>query len=87
MIINKNQNKLTEAQQKEIVERCNEAYDKGGSDVLKIVIDTAKQIAVDNPMFSDHVAFTLYVVEGIRESLKKRIDEQIHDVIPKVIIN
>jgi len=81
--INANKDRLTEAQQKEIVERCNESYDRGGADALKFVIDAAKQIAVDMPGFSEHAAFTVYVVEAIREKLAAAVNEQVHDTIPE----
>jgi hypothetical protein len=81
-IINNKNDKLSEAQQKEIIGRLNDAYDRGGADVLKIVVETVKQIAIDTPEYSEFTAFTLYVVEAIRQKLSEVVNEQ-HDQIPE----
>jgi hypothetical protein len=89
IIINKDKNRLTEAQQKEIVERCNESYDKGGADLLRILVDTTNKLAKDMPSFQEHAAFTLYVIEAVRGALKETVDKQIHDEIkePNKLVN
>jgi hypothetical protein len=81
-IINKDV-KLSEAQQKEIVEQCNEAYDKGGADVLRIIAETVQQIAVDNESMTEHVAFTLYILEAIRQRLSEVVHTEEHDTLPE----
>jgi hypothetical protein len=81
-IINK-ESKLTEAQQKEIVQRCNEAYDRGGVDALHLVIDAAKQIAIDQASYAAYSAFTLYVVEAVRQKLAEAVNAEVHDQIPE----
>ena len=75
--------KLTEAQQKEIIERCSEAYDKGGSDVLALLIETVKQIAEDQPDLKSYCGFTIHVIEAVRQRLKEAVDDQVHDQIPQ----
>ena len=75
-------NKLTEAQQKEIVQRANEAYDAGGFAVLQIISETVSKIAQDTPEYAEHVAFTLYVVESIRQQLAEVVRSEVHDEMP-----
>jgi hypothetical protein len=77
-------NRLTEAQQKEIVTRCNEAYDRGGADALKLIKETAEQIGKDFSGYCEHAAFTLYIVEAVRQRLMEAVDNQVHDKIPEV---
>ena len=82
-IIKNKDEKLTEGQQKEIVDRCNEAYDKGGADVLRIIAETVQQIAVDNEEMVEHVAFTLYILEAIRQKLSDTVNTNEHDILPE----
>ena len=80
-IINEQKNKLSKAQLNEFIQRFNESYDRGGADALKFIIETAKQIAVDNPNFAAYSAFTLHVVEAVRQRLAEAVTKQIHDQI------
>jgi hypothetical protein len=81
-ILNK-ENKLTEAQQKDIVIRCNEAYDRGVADALRFVMVSAKQVAIDNPLFEEYSAFVLYVAEAVRQRLAEAVNDHVHDSIPE----
>lgn len=78
-----NNNKLSEAHQREIVERCDEAYDRGGADALKIVRDTTNQFALDHPELTSHCAFVLNIVEAVRQELSHTVTAQIHDEFPE----
>ena len=80
MLIEKDKQKLL---QKEIIELVNEAYDRGGADILKIIIDATKNIAKENPKYSEHAAFTLYVIEGVRQTLEETVSNEKHDTIPE----
>ena len=77
------ESKFTEAQQKEIVERWNDAYDRGGADALGIIIEAAKTLAEDQPDLKAYCGFTVHVVEGVRQRLAEVVNEQVHDVIPQ----
>jgi hypothetical protein len=79
----KRDERISASQQKEIVERCNEAYDAGGAAALKLVTEAAQQIAVDLPPYSEHAVFTLYVVEAIRQKLSEAVNSPVHDEIPE----
>jgi hypothetical protein len=82
-IINNKSDKLSEAQQKELIGRLNDAYDRGGADVLKTIVETVQQIAIDTPEYSEFAAFTIYVVEAIRQKLSEVVNDQQHDQIPE----
>jgi len=75
--------RLTEAQQKEIIERLNEVYDRGGADALALVIETAHQLAEDQPDLKAYCGFTVHMIEAIRRRLAEAVNEQVHDVIPE----
>ena len=79
MIVNK-EKPIT---QKEVIELCNTAYDRGGSEVLKLLKDTANQIAVDTPEYREMVAFSLYLIEAVRQRLSEVVTNQEHDQIPE----
>lgn len=74
MVGDKNE-RLTTRQQAEIVERCNEAYDKGGADVLKIVLDTSTNLLAENPNFASYHQYVQVLVEGIRAQLQDAVAE------------
>jgi hypothetical protein len=78
-----NNNKLSEAHQREIVERCNEAYDRGGADALKIVMDTTNSFAAEHPELTSHCAFVLNIVEAVRQELSTTVTGEVHDEYPE----
>lgn len=66
---------FTEAQQEEIVKLCNQAYDRGGADVLKLVLDTAANLAKETPELAPYNRFTQVLVEGIRAQLRDTVSD------------
>lgn len=81
---NTTNDKLSEANQREIVERINEAYDRGGADVLKILVGAAKEFAIQNPDYEQHANVTLALIEVVREGLQKAVATEVHDTLPKI---
>lgn len=85
-LINKDYARLTEKQQKEIVERVNEAYDRGGADTLKILVTTintlmadaevAQQTTYSKPMFT----LFLHIIEGVRQQLFEAVKNHQEEV-------
>jgi hypothetical protein len=76
-IIDKNKKyTFSEDQQKEIVRLCNEAYDKGGADVLKIVLSTAASLAEETPELAPYNRFVQVLVEGIRKQLQETVTQE-----------
>jgi hypothetical protein len=82
-IIGKDSTITIKEHQKEVIDRCNEAYDRGGADTLRIVIEAARQVGIDNPEFREHAGFAIYLVEGIRQKLAEAVDAPIHDEMPE----
>ena len=74
MIITKEE-KFTESQQKDLVELANQSYDRGGADALAIVIETAMQIAKDEPNLKSYAGFVIHVVEGVRQQFAEVVNE------------
>jgi hypothetical protein len=82
MIITKEE-KFTESQQKDLVELANQSYDRGGADALAIVIETAMQIAKDEPNLKAYAGFVIHVVEGVRQRLAEVVaGQQVMDIEP-----
>lgn len=72
----KKKDSFSEEQQKEVVRLCNEAYDRGGADVLKIVLDTAANLATETPELAPYNRFTQVLVEGIRAQLRDTVSDE-----------
>jgi hypothetical protein len=68
---------------RELILEVNRAYDKGGVDVLKLVKETAENVLKTNPLYKEEVAFTLYVVEAVRQTLEETVNKQVHDIVPE----
>ncbi len=83
LLIEKNRDRLTVAQQKEIVTRLNDSYDKGGADTLKLVAEAANQVAEDHPELAPHVSFTLHLVEVLRAKLQEALENAHNEPLPE----
>jgi hypothetical protein len=67
---------------KEVMERTNEAYDRGGADVLKVILDTLDTLAAKKELEKE-ILFCRYIVEAVRQQLQEAVENQKHDVIPE----
>lgn len=70
-------NTFTESQQKEIISLCNKAYDRGGADVLKLILFTADNLAKETPELEPYNRFVQVLVEGIRSKLNETVSESL----------
>lgn len=77
----KDPDKLTEKQQAELIERCNEAYDRGGADALKVLIDTVNNMitqAEESPSpnkatVTSSLKVFLMIIDGVRQGLQATV--------------
>jgi hypothetical protein len=76
-------NKFTEKQQAEILKLTNEAYDRGGADALKVLIDTVQNLInqADASPSPNKVTVTsslkifLTIIDGVRQGLQATVAE------------
>jgi hypothetical protein len=68
---------------RELILEVNRAYDKGGVDVLKLMKETAENVLKTNPLYKEEVAFTLYAVEAVRQTLEETVEKEVHDIVPE----
>ena len=67
----------------EVIEVANKAYDRGGADALALIIETAHQLAEDQPDLKAYCGFTIHMIEAVRQRLAEAVNEQVHDIIPE----
>jgi hypothetical protein len=78
MAIKTKADRFTDAQQKEIVGRLNEAYDNGSSDCLKILIETVINIKEENngnDAIVEMMDVFLHIIEAVRQQLYEVVSE------------
>ena len=72
-------NRFTQEQQKEILKLANDAYDRGGADVLKIVLSTANELADGLEELKPYARFVTVLVEAIRQQLSEVVTAPVQE--------
>jgi hypothetical protein len=75
LIIDTKQKDKLELTAKEITQVANDAYDRGGADVLKLLLDSLDSIQSTRPELELHCTFTRTLVEVTRQTLNEIVKE------------
>src|SRR5690348_4289942 len=84
LINNKDENKMSEKLQREVIDRVNQAYDAGSADCLKILIEIIQGIKLQAEQAGNHINqlsvpqacdLFLSIIEEYRQTLYKAVEE------------
>jgi hypothetical protein len=56
----------------DIIEKVNEGYDRGGADVLKIILTTLDTLS-EKKELEKEILFCRYIVEAVRQQLEEMV--------------
>jgi hypothetical protein len=60
----------------EVTKLANDSYDRGGADVLKLLLDAVGPIVIERPDLEEHAMFTKTLIEVTRQTLSEIVTEQ-----------
>lgn len=76
-----NEPKLTKRQMEEVVKFGNTSYDKGGRDVLKVIMDTFSGLSGLDDQYTSQCTFALGVLEQVRANLQNVVQNATTEIV------